>query len=114
MTTREDALRLGCWDVHQAKGREGAIVVPRERAFCAQLHAGTERYDAAPWHLVNEGRWYEPSGSLRSPGDSRTVTSTGRRLGGAWSRCEGSSREQQQLHALVYSVNKEVLGPRLP
>ena len=42
-------------DVHQAKGREGAVVVPREWAFCAHLHAGTERYEAALRHLVDEG-----------------------------------------------------------
>ena len=42
-------------DVHQAKGREGAVVVPREWAFHAHLRAGTERYEAALWRLVEEG-----------------------------------------------------------
>ena len=55
MTTREDALRLlRVLDVHQAKGREGAVVVPREWAFCARLHDGTERYEAALRHLADE------------------------------------------------------------
>ncbi len=56
MTTREDALRLlRVLDVHQVRGREGAVVVPREWAFCAHLHAGTERYEAALRHLGEEG-----------------------------------------------------------
>jgi hypothetical protein len=56
MTTKEDALRLlRVLDVHQAKGREGTVVVPREWAFCAHLRAGTQRYEAALWCLVDEG-----------------------------------------------------------
>jgi hypothetical protein len=56
MTTREDAMRLlRVLDVHQARGREGAVVVPREWAFFAHLHDGTQRYDAALRHLVDEG-----------------------------------------------------------
>jgi hypothetical protein len=56
MTTREDALRLlGVLDMHQAQGREGTIVVPSEWAGYANLNTGTERYDAALRHLVNEG-----------------------------------------------------------
>ena len=48
MTTREDTLRLlRVLDVHQARCHEGAVVIPREWAFCAHLHAGTERYEAA-------------------------------------------------------------------
>ena len=56
MTTREDALRfLRVLDVHQVRGRVGAVVVPREWAFCAHLHNGAERYEAALRHLVEEG-----------------------------------------------------------
>lgn len=59
-TTREDALRLlRSLDMHQAKGREGAIVVPSEWAGYAHLIAGTERYGAALWHLVDEGALVE-------------------------------------------------------
>ncbi len=56
MTTTEDALRLlRVLDVHQAKGREETIVAPGQWAFCAHLHTGTRRYDAALRHLVSEG-----------------------------------------------------------
>ena len=51
-------------------------MVPREWAFCAHLHAGTERYEAALRHLVDEGALAGRFGAII--GGSHTATSTGR------------------------------------
>ncbi|HET7270118.1 MAG TPA: hypothetical protein VFI90_03430 [Rubrobacter sp.] len=60
MTIRKDALcLLRALDLHEARGRVGAIVVPSEWAGYAHLHTGTERYEAALWHLVDEGALVE-------------------------------------------------------